>query len=630
VQGGAGICHVNGNPNSVSTIESQDVRSECLFAIDTTNQTRLWYYKHDEAQGSRWQLIDLQEVTDTDTRLDNPRVSNDTLLFDVLNVKTSTVTGTQFVLIGAIAPVQSVAAGTGISVNTTTGVATVTNTAPDQTVTIDGSASGISVTGTYPNFTIAPANDLAALEALSGTGFTVRTGSETYAQRVIEATNATIAIVNGNGVSGNPGLALAQQGATTGEVLKWNGTIWAPAADNNSGGTVTSVGIGAPAAGITVSNSPVTGAGTINLSLANDLAAVEGLTGTGIAVRTGADTWATRTLVAGTGISLTNANGTAGDITITNSSPNVNQTLSISGQDLSISAGNTVTLPSGTNIYNSNGTLTGARTVTHGSNQLTFEGGVNGDYLVGASNTGTSGVGIQGTGVTGVLGTSTNGFGVSGRTGTAGTPFLAERLNPNAGVVYGMGLYNNRTTAAANDGSAVYFSGNLSNSTQAFFADQQVVHTNITAGSHAATWNLRLANAGTLGTRMSVTGAGQLTLNSYGAGTFTGTATKWLATTVSGAVIEMDAPSGTTDLTFTGSDSPYTLNSSSGTNVTFSEGPGIKLTRTSNDLEVGLTTVTAKSQADAATAGVSVGGYFYASIDNTMGAAPGSLIRRMY
>lgn len=47
-----------------------------------------------------------------------------------------------------------------------------------------------------------------------------------------------------------------------------------------------------------------------------DLTALAGLSTTGIVVRTGAGTAATRTLVAGTNISLTNANGVAGDITI--------------------------------------------------------------------------------------------------------------------------------------------------------------------------------------------------------------------------------------------------------------------------------------------------------------------------
>lgn len=49
--------------------------------------------------------------------------------------------------------VNSVNAGTGISVDQTTGAVTVTNSAPDQTVALTGGTS-ISTSGTYPNFTI--------------------------------------------------------------------------------------------------------------------------------------------------------------------------------------------------------------------------------------------------------------------------------------------------------------------------------------------------------------------------------------------------------------------------------------------------------------------------------------------
>ena len=43
---------------------------------------------------------------------------------------------------------------------------------------------------------------------------------------------------------------------------------------------------------------------------------------------------------------------------------------------------------------------------------------------------------------------------------------------------------------------------------------------------------------------------------------------------------------GATDLTFTGASSPYTLNSSTGTDVTFTQGANITLTRTGNDLTI--------------------------------------------
>jgi hypothetical protein len=60
-------------------------------------------------------------------------------------------------------------------------------------------------------------------------------------------------------------------------------------------GSVTSVGITQPAAGITASGGPITSSGSITLALANDLAAVEGLGTTGIVRRTGVDTWSTIT-----------------------------------------------------------------------------------------------------------------------------------------------------------------------------------------------------------------------------------------------------------------------------------------------------------------------------------------------
>lgn len=62
-------------------------------------------------------------------------------------------------------------------------------------------------------------------------------------------------------------------------------------------GTVTSVAATAPAAGFTVSGSPITTSGTLTFALANDLAAVEALAATGIVRRTGAETWSAGTTV---------------------------------------------------------------------------------------------------------------------------------------------------------------------------------------------------------------------------------------------------------------------------------------------------------------------------------------------
>ena len=91
---------------------------------------------------------------------------------------------------------------------------------------------------------------------------------------------------------------------------------WQELLSSSAAGTVTSIAMTAPIAGITVTGSPITTSGTLTLSLANDLAAVEGLATTGLAVRTGTDAWTTRSILAGSGISITNGSGTAGDITI--------------------------------------------------------------------------------------------------------------------------------------------------------------------------------------------------------------------------------------------------------------------------------------------------------------------------
>ena len=47
---------------------------------------------------------------------------------------------------------------------------------------------------------------------------------------------STDATISGDGTSGNP-ISIAQQGATSGQVLKWNGTTWAPASDNYEANT---------------------------------------------------------------------------------------------------------------------------------------------------------------------------------------------------------------------------------------------------------------------------------------------------------------------------------------------------------------------------------------------------------
>lgn len=76
----------------------------------------------------------------------------------------------------------------------------------------------------------------------------------------------------------------------------------------------------APAAGMTITN-PGGVAGDETFSLANDLAALEGLGSTGIAVRSAPDTWVQRSVVGGFAVTITNGDGVAGNISVAVTDP---------------------------------------------------------------------------------------------------------------------------------------------------------------------------------------------------------------------------------------------------------------------------------------------------------------------
>jgi len=100
--------------------------------------------------------------------------------------------------------------------------------------TLTGPAAGLTVTngnGVSGNPTLALANDLSALEGLGSTGFAVRTTTDAWSQRTITGTANEITVTNGDGVSGNPTLSLPTSidlgGKTSFEII--NGT--APVVD---------------------------------------------------------------------------------------------------------------------------------------------------------------------------------------------------------------------------------------------------------------------------------------------------------------------------------------------------------------------------------------------------------------
>lgn len=98
-------------------------------------------------------------------------------------------------------------------------------------------AAGIAVTngdGVAGNPTLVLANDLAALEALSGTGIAVRIATDTWAQRAIAGTANEVGVTNGDGVSGAPTIYLPTAMTLTGKTLT-GGTFTGPtiAANDN-------------------------------------------------------------------------------------------------------------------------------------------------------------------------------------------------------------------------------------------------------------------------------------------------------------------------------------------------------------------------------------------------------------
>ena len=138
-------------------------------------------------------------------------------------------------------------AGTGISVTNGDGSVTVTNSAPDQVVSITG-GTNISVTGTYPNFTVSATGGgtVTSVNVSGGTtGLSFSGGPVTSAGTITMA--GTLAISNGgtNG-SANPAAGAVAYGTgtayaftsagTAGQVLVSNGTS-APSFKAIDGGT---------------------------------------------------------------------------------------------------------------------------------------------------------------------------------------------------------------------------------------------------------------------------------------------------------------------------------------------------------------------------------------------------------
>jgi hypothetical protein len=237
--------------------------------------------------------------------------------------------------IGAIEAISS----TGIAIRTAADTWT--------TRAVIAPAAGLSIVngdGVAGNPTLSLANDLAAVEGLTTTGFAVRTAADTWTTRTITGTAGRVAVANGagstldpvidlsSGVITTPGTyrsitvdtygratagtnptTLSGYGITDAQPLSTSLTNFAAYVTTGilaqtAAGTYVARILQAPAAGLTITN-PYGVVGDPTFALANDIGAIEGLTTTGFAVRTATDTWTTRTIT-GTATRITVTNGT--------------------------------------------------------------------------------------------------------------------------------------------------------------------------------------------------------------------------------------------------------------------------------------------------------------------------------
>lgn len=113
----------------------------------------------------------------------------------------------------------------------------------------------VTVSTVGDNIQINTSAKIESIHDLATNGIIVQNGANTVVSRTITKTGDGLSVSNGDGVSGNP-----------------------------------------------------------TISLTNDIAAVEALSTTGFAVRTGADTWTTRTITAVNGITITGGNGSANPV----------------------------------------------------------------------------------------------------------------------------------------------------------------------------------------------------------------------------------------------------------------------------------------------------------------------------
>lgn len=191
----------------------------------------------------------------------------------------------------------------------------------------DGGTGSSTAAGARTNLGVAIGTDvqaydaeLAAIAGLATNGVIAKTGAGTAATRTVTGSTG-ITVTNGDGVSGNPTVAIDATVATlAGTQTLTNKTLTAPTINGGSISGITDLavadgGTGASTAAGARTNLGVA-IGTDVQAYDAELSAISGLASSGLIAKTGAGTAATRTVTAGTGISVANGDGVSGNPTV--------------------------------------------------------------------------------------------------------------------------------------------------------------------------------------------------------------------------------------------------------------------------------------------------------------------------